>query len=62
MLMEYLGVKDYIQNLILSNICIVTLSNRFLNCLVIDENYITIRNAILNEMFAVLCENIMCTV
>ena len=65
MLMEYLGVKDHIQNLILSNIRIATLSDRFLNCLAIAEKYITIHDTIRNEMFAVLCESIMrtmCTV
>ena len=64
MLTEYMGVMDHIQNLILSNICIATLSGRFLNCLAIAENDITIRDAILNEMFTVLllCESIMCTI
>ena len=61
MLMEYLGVKDHIQNLTSSNIYIATLSDRFFNCLATAENYITIRDTILNEMFAVLCESIMCT-
>ena len=46
----------------LSNIRIATLSDRFLNCLAIAGNYIAIRAAILDEMFAVLCErNVRCT-
>ena len=51
MLTKYLWVKDHIRNLILSNIRITTLSDRFLNCLAIAENYITIRDAIMKVKF-----------
>ena len=51
MLTKYLGVKDHIRNLILSNIRIATLSDTFLNCLAIAENYITIRDAIMKVKF-----------